>query len=45
MQWEKNSVHLWRYWTKDLQTEFKKSLKTERILHKGGREYDENEGT
>ena len=34
MQWEKNSVHLWRYWTKDLQTEFEKSLMIERILHK-----------
>ena len=32
----KNSVHLWRYWTKDLQTGFKESLKIERILHKGG---------
>ena len=31
---EKNSVHLWRYWTKDLQTEFEKSLMIERILHK-----------
>ena len=33
MQWEKSSVHLWRYWTKDLQTEFRQNLGTERILH------------
>ena len=26
MQWEKNSVHLWRYWTKDLQTGFEERL-------------------
>ena len=25
MQWEKSSVHLWRYWTKDLQTEFRQN--------------------
>ena len=25
MQWEKSSVHLWRYLTKDLQMEFKES--------------------